>query len=735
MNPREAQLRAKFLALARDRLRRMGELVPRLSDAGERDEALRQLGRELHTLKGEARVLEFFPIATLSHVTEDVLRHFRSEPEQVSELLFRGFDALFLCVHGATNGGDDTSDVTSTTEAALRAWLEGRAEPKENAPAAVQPSTAAREVKLAPPAAAAKPAAEASAAQPGAAATSAAGRVLRIPMAELDVLSGFVTDASSSSVLAQDRINEFVGVAESLVTLLRRTIERQPTLLRGAAKELGEHAQRLTRAAYAASDAELRVDSSLAYVRKTVREIRLQPLEDVFNTHRSFVRSAARELGKEVQVIVTGGDTAVDQRVIARVEEPLLHLVRNAVSHGLEPPEEREKAGKRNVGTIRIEARQEGDRVRVIVADDGRGLNPAALVESAIAAGQLSRDAAATLTREEAIDLAFVAGVSTAARTDHMAGRGMGLDVVRSTVENTGGSVQVTTEIGIGTTWTLYLPVTLSLLRVMTVEASGSSFAIPISSILGVYRLAVKDIEKVDGGEVTRQDGKILPLIRLREVARIRGIRDIFVNKLGLVTLQHGDQVIGLLVDRIRGEREIVSRSLPALVGSWPLVAGLMSTDAGQVVPILRVSDLFEFGAERQEARFRPSIEALTPIQRRIVYAEDSFITREYVAGMLRSVGFAVTEVGDGAEALLALRGERPDLLLTDLQMPNLDGFELLRRVRADPRLQGLPIVVISTLESDEVRRLAMDAGADAYLVKAQFSPETVTSTLRQFFE
>jgi len=731
MNPREAQLRAKFLALARDRLRRMGELVPRLSNVAERDEALRQLGRELHTLKGEARVLEFFPIATLSHVTEDVLRHFRTEPEQVSELLFRGFDALFLCVHSAANGGEDTSDATTSTEAALRAWLEGRGEPKENVPADVQPAAATREIKVVPQPAGA---AAIGAPQPVAASTSTAGRMLRIPMAELDVLSGFVTDASSSSVLAQDRISELVGVAESLAGLLRRTLER-PARLRDAAKELEDHAQRLTRAAYAASDAELRVDSSLAYVRKTVREIRLQPLEDVFNTHRSFVRSAAREAGKEVQVIVTGGDTAVDQRVIARVEEPLLHLVRNAVSHGLEPPEQREKAGKRSVGTIRIEARQEGDRVRVIVADDGCGLNPSALVESAIAAGQLSRDAAAHLTREEAIELAFVAGVSTAAKTDHMAGRGMGLDVVRSTVESTGGSVQVATQVGIGTTWTLYLPLTLSLLRVMTVEASGSSFAIPISSILGVYRLAVKDIEKVDGGEVTRQDGKILPLIRLREVARIRGIRDIFVNKLGLVTLQHNDQVIGLLVDRIRGEREIVSRALPTLLGSWPLVAGLTSTDAGQVVPILRVSDLFELGAERQEARFRPGTESTTSIQRRIVYAEDSFITREYVAGMLRSVGFAVTEVGDGAEALLALRGERPDLLLTDLQMPNVDGFELLRRVRADASLQGLPIVVISTLDSDEVRRLAMDAGADAYLVKAQFSPESVTSTLRQFFE
>jgi two-component system chemotaxis sensor kinase CheA len=447
------------------------------------------------------------------------------------------------------------------------------------------------------------------------------------------------------------------------------------------------------------------------------------------------VRSAAREAKKEVQLVVAGEDTAVDQRVIERIEEPLLHLVRNAVTHGLESPEERVRLGKHAVGTIRIEARQEGERIRVIVADDGRGIDTTALIESAIAAGRLGRDAAATLTREQAIDLAFAAGVSTAAGTDHMAGRGIGLDVVRSTVESTGGSIHVSTETGVGTTWTLYFPITLSLLRVMLVEVSGSGFAVPSSSILGVHRLSVKDIEKVDGGELTRRDGKILPLIRLREIARVRGIRDIFVNKLGLVIVQHGDRVLGLLVDRIRGEREVVCRSMPALLGTWPLVSGVTSTDTNEILPILRVSDLFEPSVKRSQTPVRASSDQRTAIQRRILYAEDSFITREYVAGMLRSMGFGVTEVGDGAEALLALTSERPDLLLTDLQMPNVDGFELVRRVRADASLRGLPVVVISTLESDDVRRLAMDAGADAYLVKTQFSPDSVLSVLRQFLE
>jgi two-component system, chemotaxis family, sensor kinase CheA len=729
MNPKEAQLRAKFLALAQDRLRRMGELVTRLSDVHEQDETLRQLGRELHTFKGEARVLDFTTIATLAHVTEDVLRHFQSDPEEVAELLFRGFDALFLCVHSSASGSDDSSEVTDATRVALREWLEARGERKEPAAGPLAKN------RTLGSSGAARPVPEARAAPSPAGSATTAARMLRIPMAELDVLSGFVTEASSNSVLARARTRELLGVLESFVSLLRETLEDDPAALRGAGKALEEHALRLTRAAHAVSDAEMRVDSSLGYVNKTVREIRLQPLDDVFNSHRSFVRSAAREAGKEVQVVVTGGDTAVDQRVIARVEEPLLHLVRNAVTHGLESPEEREKQGKRRAGTIRIEARQEGERVRVTVADDGRGFDVPALIESAIAAGQLGREAAATLPREQAIDLAFAAGVSTAAGTDQMAGRGIGLDVVRSTVESTGGNVNVATEAGVGTTWILYLPVTLSLQRVMTVEASGSSFAIPTSSILGVQRLAVREIEKVDGGEVTRQNGKLLPLVRLREVACVRGIRDIFVNKLGLVTVQHGDRVLGVLVDRIRGQREIVSRALPALLGSWPLVSGVTTTESGRVLPILRVSDLFEFGAERSRASALASAEGGTRALRRIVYAEDSFITREYVAMMLRSVGFAVTEVGDGAEALMALRRERPDLLLTDLQMPNVDGFELLRKVRADPILQGLPIVVISTLESDDVRRMAMDAGADAYLLKSQFSPESVTSTLRHFFQ
>ncbi len=723
MNPKEAQLRAKFLALGRDRLQRMGELVPRLTDPGQQDEALRQLGRELHTLKGEAHLLGLTPLGKLAHVSEDVLRHYRAHPDEVSELLFYGIDALFLCVQTISSGGDGALEASST-EATLREWLEGRELPAA-APARPAPAQDAARAALV-----AAPAPAAHAYYP-----AAAGRMLRVPMTEFDVLSGFVTDATSSSVLVQERIAELLRVAESFSSLLRETIEEKPGALNGSAKAFEEHARRLTLAAHAVSDAEQRVDSCLGYVNKAVREIRLQPLKDTFNSHRSFVRAAARETKKDIQIVIKGEDTAVDQRVIERVEEPLLHLVRNAVTHGLESPEERAAAGKPGTGTLRIEAQQEGERVRVTVADDGRGIDTSALIESAIAAGRLSREAALGLSREQAIELAFLSGVSTAEDTDQMAGRGVGLDVVRSTVESTGGSLHVATDSGLGTTWTIYLPVTLSLLRVMTVEASGSSFAIPSSAILGVYRLPVKEIEKVDGGEVTRQDGRVVPLIRLREIARIRGIKDIFVNKLGLVMLEHGEQVIGLLVDRVRGQREVVSRSLPTLLGTWPLISGVTAADSGEVLPILRVSDLFELGAERPQTRHRASTETQISDQRRIVYAEDSFITREYVAGMLRSVGFAVTECGDGADALSVLRRERPDLVLTDLQMPNVDGFELLRRVRADPSLRGLPVVVISTIDSDDVRRMAMDAGADAYLVKAQFSPESMMLTLRQFLE
>ncbi|MBC7795139.1 MAG: response regulator [Clostridia bacterium] len=714
-----SSLIARFISTARDRLTLMGEALSRLR-TGDVDALVKRVGRDLHTLKGEARLLALSDIETIAHASEDMLisHHRASQITEITEqLLFEAFDIIFSCVQALDEGVGVSEHEIAAVVARLRDNVLAE---RSEAPLA-SPAHRKAEQKAEPKHA-----------------LDHGGRSIHVRTKLLDQMTDGVSNLSGALV----RNRQHLAALTDLSDMLRESIHIATD------EDAGEHLDQETIATIRAKLVELpaqlvkilrefrehhfHLDLIFAELSEEMREARLQPLRTVFATYPTFIRNVAREVGKRIRVEISGEELGIDQRVLEELGEPVMHLLRNSVVHGIELPEERRAAGKPDEGLITITARQDGELIRIEFSDDGRGIDLERVKRRAIALNVIDELAAERMNPAELTRLVFVSGLSTAATTDELAGRGVGLDVVDAVIDRMNGSIAVESRVGVGTTFILQVPVSLSLTRALFLQASEQTFAVPNAAVVEVYRLPVREIRSVEGRETTTYRGKLLPLVRLREVLGLAGIRDIFVNKVGVVVMRVGDDMAGFVVDDLLSEREIVVRPFDQFIGRIPLASGVTLMENGDVVLVLHPPDLLRIVHDSKRARAAASIARLGSVERSIVYAEDSIITREYAAGVLRSRGYNVAEAADGSEALELMRTGKYDLLLTDLQMPRMDGFKLCAAVRKDGSLKNLPIVVMSTLDTPETKRMALDAGADAYLVKSSFAEDTLISTIER---
>ncbi len=741
----------RFLATASERLTQMGEVLSSLRSAGDVNDVVKRFGRDLHTLKGEARLLGLPEIERIAHASEDMLfSHHRAQQitEFTEQLLYEAIDTIFTCVQAR---GEGTPVGETEIDAVVKRLRDnvlpdtGPTQPDRRTPVAhddgldlgdddivlAKPveSPATKDTRL-----------ESKGSDPKTAEADdndrrhGGGRTMHVATALLDNMTDQVSNLSGSLVRNRQYLARLTAMVDDLRDLMRTTGEGgevQDAVERAAALEkLAALPARVTTELRELREHHFRLDLSFSELAEHMREARLQPLRSVFAGYPSFVRNVARQEGKRIRVETSGEELGIDQRVLDEIGEPCLHLLRNSVVHGIETPEERRRAGKREEGLVSIHARQDGELVRIEFSDDGRGIDIERVRRRAMAMGTIDEEQAGRLNPEELARLVFTSGLSTAAATTELAGRGVGLDVVSAVIDRMGGTVTLETIQGVGTKFVLQVPVSLSLTRALFLETADQTFAVPNAAVVEVYRLPVRDIRTIEGRETTSFRGKLLPLVRLREALGLTGIKDIFVNKVGVVVLRSGDDMAGFVVDNLIGEREIVARPFGQYVGRAYMASGVTLMENGDVVLILHPPDLLRSLHETKRTRGGGGEARADGSERRILYAEDSMITREYAAGVLRSRGFHVVEASDGVEAFERLQVDRFDLLLTDLQMPRMDGFKLCAQVRKDPRFKNLPIVVMSTLDTPETKRMALDAGADAYLVKSSFAADTLISTI-----
>jgi chemotaxis protein histidine kinase CheA len=680
-----ADLVPLFVEEARDRLERLATSVPRLEAE---PQAAVEAKRELHTLKGAGRMMRIAALAELCHAAEEVLH---AAKPGLTPLLTRVVDELTALVDAISRGEEPAVDAELV--GLLHAATGGGG---SSAPAVAEPMSPIGLMDPMSPMGTPEPSPPA----PKPAAPPAAADV-RVDAGALDAVAERATQVRIMAVAGRqvtERIYDLARLAEEGLhePQPKQVLAVLATMLRRVGVELESGQRRLIRAA------EEQLDTMLS--------LQLQPLRGLMLSFARHARELARSLRREVEVELEGEETRLDRRIARELEEALLHLVRNAVDHGVEAPEVREARGKPRAGRVRIAARAGGPKVRLAIADDGGGIDVARVVQKAVDAGLVDPGAAAGISRNEALRLLFAPGFSTRKQVSEISGRGVGLDVVASAVARVGGEVFVETEARRGTTFTVEVPVARRGESVMLLRVGQLRVALPSSVIRRATRLAPGAVVERDGRTLASLGGRLVPFVPL---ARLYG-QPAVEGQLLLEGVVSG-QPLALAVDSVEGEQEVLVRPIARRVSTNRLLEGVALLASGEPVGVLSPSVL----SHREYLRALPAARPQVAARRvRVLLVDDSLVTREMERRLLEDAGFGVTAAGDAEEALWLLAEESFDCVVTDIEMPRIDGFELTAQLRSMESFAQLPIIVVSTRDRPEDRLRGLKAGADAYLTK-----------------
>ncbi len=462
--------------------------------------------------------------------------------------------------------------------------------------------------------------------------------------------------------------------------------------------------------------------------------LRMLPANTIFQAFPRAVRDLAKQFRKDIELVIEGGDTELDKKVLEEINDPLVHIMRNAVDHGIEDPETRKALGKPPHGTVHLGARQEGDRILIEISDDGAGIDPEKVRQSAIRKGYITEAEAKSISDREAQYMIFEAGFSTAAIITEISGRGVGMDVVREfVVEKLKGSLDLDSTPGKGTKFKLTIPLTLAIIRALMLKVGGQVYALPTGSIEETLRVDPGEIIKVEGREVIRRQRRTIPLVRLSDILGVPAA-ETQAKKVPIATIGYSGHRMGFIVDAFVGEQQIVIKPLGNHLRKIDNVAGVTILGAGEVVPILNVPDLMANARTRSGQRVGlQTARAERQGPRTILICEDSFTTRELERSIFEAAGYEVETAVDGAQGLGKLKdGLGPDAIVTDVQMPNMTGFELTKAVKSDPALKDIPVIIVTSLEREEEKAEGIDAGADAYITKSVFNQDTLLDTVER---
>ncbi len=462
--------------------------------------------------------------------------------------------------------------------------------------------------------------------------------------------------------------------------------------------------------------------------------LRMLPVSTVFSTFPRAMRDLARSFKKDVDLIIEGGDTELDKKVLEEINDPLVHIMRNAVDHGIEPAEVRRSLGKPETGTIRMSARQEGDHIVIEVADDGGGIDPDKVRASAVRKGYISQSEADAMSDREATYLIFEKGFSTSAIITEISGRGVGMDVVREfIVEKLKGSLDVDSRLGQGSTFRLTIPLTLAIIRALMLKVGDRVYALPTASVDETLRAEPSSVIKVEGREVIRRQRRTIPLVRLADILGVPG-DETLKAKIPIANVGFSGHRMGFIVDALVGEQQIVIKTLGNHLRKVDNIAGVTILGAGEVVPILNVPDLMK-NARRKAGRRGAAVETAEARTgpRKVLICEDSFTTRELERSIFEAAGYEVEVAMDGAEGLSKLKeGLDVDAVVSDVQMPHMTGFELTAAIKADAKLKEIPVIIVTSLEREEEKAEGIAAGADAYITKSVFNQDTLLDTVER---
>jgi len=452
-----------------------------------------------------------------------------------------------------------------------------------------------------------------------------------------------------------------------------------------------------------------------------------------------IVRELSRDNGKEVDLVIRGEEIEIDRRILEEMKDPLVHLIRNCIDHGIESPDERRAKNKPQRGVITVEVSPKDNRVEVIIADDGAGIALERVRTSLLKLGTLPREKAEELTDQELLPYVFQSGVSTSPIITELSGRGLGLAIVREKVEKLGGTVSLETFPDTGTRFRIVLPLTVATFHGVLVRLGERAFVIPSMHVERTVRLKREEIKTVENRETIQLKGEAVSLARLRDVLGLTPAAPAATSPgmVQAIVLTASGTSIAFLVDEVLNEQEVLLKSLGRQLSRVRNVAGVTVIGSGEVVPILNVPDLLKHAVKFSApstplAAMAETRQAVTGRKRSVLVVEDSITTRTLLRNILGAAGYDVVVAVDGVDAFTKLKSAEFDIVVSDVDMPRMGGFGLTARIRADKRLAELPVVLVTALESGEDRERGIDAGANAYLAKSNFDQSNLLEVIKR---
>lgn len=734
----QSKFLARFVEEAREHCSRISDGLLNLEHSPGDAEIINGLFRSAHTIKGSSRMMKLSGVTELAHRMEDILDAVRGGKihlgAPVSDALFRGVDALLLLLERITAGETGMAAPEDLCAELGRVAALPDAGTLPEAPPVPVPAPAIVETAPSAPSAEQITPAPVEPASPPPSAKKRQVDYLRVDAVKLDDLIRLMGEIVSEHGRFRRHIARLGDIERATTRYLKNVSgqlrdgdpEHEQLMETCAGLQLS-----LRQSVRAMHDASLLQEHLVGDLQGTSLRMRMQPLSTVFDPLRRTVRDLARDYDKDVDFVVEGGDTELDRKIIDRIGDSLLHMIRNSLDHGLESASERIAAGKPAKGTITLSAFYDSGCVTIALGDDGKGLSVDKIREKALSKRLFEAETLAGMSRAEIIDLIFMPGFSTSPIITDLSGRGVGMDVVRkSIVDELKGTVFVETKEGSGTTFLLRLPLNLAVFPLFLVSAGGKVCALPATALVEMLLVQRADIIEIVNKRAIRLREQLIPVEHLAPLVRLPHEPASENSEVLIVVIRDGEEQLGIVVDEIIGREEMVVKPLPLHLQGLRMVSGVTIGERDSIINVLHVPELIrqareigDFGRSRAAAREDHTAKVLV--------VDDSVNTREIEKSILEAYGYTVETAEDGEEAFDKTRETLYDLVVTDVEMPRLDGFSLTKRLRDDDQYRYVPIIIVTSLEKDEDKKRGIAVGANAYIVKGAFDQSNLIETVR----
>jgi chemotaxis protein histidine kinase CheA len=693
-------------------------LVFDIKDGISVDDDLATLLRSLHTLKGTSRMLEFKRIEELSHVLESVFIALKEQRIGFSENAMK----LILAALDLVKEGFGIVQRTKDDVIEIQEYVK-----KLNALAANEeftlPETEKHETRLE------KLQEQKVFASASTSSKDAKSDSIRLSLEKIDGIIKSIASLQSLEVstksifLNSSVMNDFI---KKLTVKLRADKNLDPSLVVDFRK-LERLSDRLNSAL---KNHSLDAGNSIRSAYDTVISLRTVPLSTILDGYPRYVFQLSDELGKKVHLEIEGKENEIDKNIIESLSDVFMHMVRNAIDHGIETPKERLTAGKSETGKLTITCSRESGNMKIIITDDGCGIDHEKIREKAVREGFVSEAAAALLVKEDLTNFIFQSGFSTSGKLSNVSGRGVGMNVVRESIEAMKGSIIVESVMGKGTVFTFIVPLSIAALMGFPISSEGMKFIIPANFVETIMLISRDDIITVVDRPEIKYNGRFIKLYYLSQILQIKTdsvlSEDVFV-----VIIRAYDDIAALVVDDINAMRSVVLKTMPAFMEKMPVFSGLIFNEDYEMVSVLHIPTIIKIAKRLKTIDLKKRNVNFEKLRKSILVVDDSLPTREIENEILSSEGYHVDMAADGAEALKAAKTKHYDLICTDINMPVMDGFVLTENIKKNEALSHIPIIVISSRESEEDQKRAAKLGVSRYIVKNSFNNHNLLEAVR----